>query len=105
MGRKKKDAQVVSNHFNPSAHWVISEEWMANGRHLVKGTEVSIRGERGRFQFVKHVYNPNTGSEWVDVVGGPNNVRQFRSFAVDRIRTVHYKNKIRPSKPKKKDVE
>lgn len=105
MGRKKKVPSAPSNHFNPSAHWVVSEEWTANGRHLVKGTEVSIRGERGRFQFVKHVYNPNTGSEWVDVVGGPANVRQFRSFSADRIKTVHYKNKIRQPKPRKKDVE
>ncbi len=104
MPRKKK-TPVESTHFNPSAHWVISEEWTANGRRLVKGTEVSIRGERGRFLFQRHVYNPKNESQWVDVVGGPNGVKQFRSFAVERIKTVHYKNKIRPSKIKKKDVE
>lgn len=106
MGRKKKDTIESSTpRFNPSAHWVVSEEWTANGRNLVKGTEISIKGERGRFQFIKHVYNPKTGGEWVDVVGGPANIKQFRSFSVDRVKTVHYKNKIRPPRPKKKDVQ
>jgi hypothetical protein len=77
---------------------VISEEWTTQGRNLVKGTELSIRGERGRFQFIRHVYNPKLDVEWVDVIGGARGAKQFRSFAPVRIKTVHWKNKIRPKK-------
>ena len=97
MGRKKKPS-VISTRNDPSAHWVISEEWVANGRNLVKGTELSIRDERGRFQFVRHVYNPRLDVEWIDVVGGPNGSKQYRSFNPHRIKRVHWKNKIRPKK-------
>jgi hypothetical protein len=102
---KRKKAINRDERLNPSAHWVISEEWTVHGRKLAKGTEVSIRGERGRFQFIRHVYNPRIDVEWVDVVGGPKEAKQFRSFSPDRIKTVHWKNKIRPTKIDKKDVE
>jgi hypothetical protein len=97
MGRKKKSL-VISTRNDPSEHWVISEEWTANGRNLAKGTELSIRDERGRFQFVRHVYNPKLDVEWIDVVGGPNGTKQYRSFHPERIKRVHWKNKIRPKK-------
>jgi hypothetical protein len=70
---------------------------MANGRNLVKGTELSIRDERGRFQFIRHVYNPRLDVEWIDVVGGPNGSKQYRSFNPQRVKRVHWKNKIRPN--------
>lgn len=104
MGRKKKPTHAA-DYVNPSAHWVVSEEWTTHGRNLIKGTEVSIRGERGRFQFVRHVYNPKNEKEWVDVIGGPTGTKQFRSFHPERIKTVHWKNKIRPNKVNKKAVE
>jgi hypothetical protein len=104
MGRRKK-VTPSENHIDPSAHWVVSEEWKVNGRNLVKGTEISIRGERGRFLFVRHVYNPKIDISWVDVVGGPRGIRQMRSFLPERIKTVHWKNKIRKPKPKGKAVE
>lgn len=104
MGRKKKPAHAA-DYVNPSAHWVVTTEWSANGRNLVPGTEISIRGERGRFKFQRHVFNPKNNREWVDVIGGPNGAKQFRSFAPEQIKTVHWKNKIRPTKVNKKDVE
>jgi hypothetical protein len=97
MARKKNPVQREER-LNPSSHWVISEEWTANGRNLAKGTELSIRDERGRFQFVRHVYNPRLDVEWIDVVGGPNGTKQYRSFHPERIKRVHWKNKIRPKK-------
>lgn len=69
--------------------WVESFEITANGRHVVPGTELKIRGERGRFRFLKHVSRPALGVEWVDVWGGPRHHEQLRSFRPDRIRTVH----------------
>jgi hypothetical protein len=104
MARKKKLTPAV-DYVSPSAHWVVSEEWTIHGRNLVKGTELSIRGERGRFQFIRHVYNPRIDVEWVDVVGGSKGTKQLRSFTPSRIKTVHWKNKIRKPKPKGKAVE
>jgi hypothetical protein len=91
MARKK---QAVKES-NPSEDWVISESILVNGRHVDAGTELTIKDERGRFKFVRHVYNPRLDVEWVDVVGGAKGARQYRSFRQDRIKRVHYKNKMR----------
>ena len=69
--------------------WIESREIVVNGRHVEPGVELKIRGERGRFRFVKHVSRPERGVEWVDVWGGPRHHAQLRSFRPDRIRTVH----------------
>jgi hypothetical protein len=104
MPKKKKPLQR-EEYLDPSSHWVISEEWTTHGRNLVKGTELSIRGQRGRFHFIRHVYNPKIDVEWVDVIGGSKGEKQYRSFNPASIKTVHWKNKIRPAKVNKKDVE
>lgn len=62
-----------------------------NGREVTPGTELKIRGERGRFRFMKFVRNGE--AEWIDLWGGPSGREQTRSFRVDRVATVHYKNK------------
>ena len=90
MARKK---QAVKES-NPSEDWVISESILVNGRHVDAGTELTIKDERGRFKFVRHVYNPHLDVEWVDVVGGAKGARQYRSFRQDKIKRVHYKNKM-----------
>lgn len=95
MGRKKKNGVETPD---LSAHWVRTETFMANGRHIEKGTELSIQGERGRFKFVQHVYNPNLDVEWIDVVGGKKGIKEFRAFRPTQIKRVHYKNRIRPDK-------
>jgi Na+-transporting NADH:ubiquinone oxidoreductase subunit NqrF len=77
---------------NPNPSWVETYEIQVNGRNITQGTEVSIRGERGRFRFMKHVKTDT--AEWVDVVGGVKGVKMWRSFRVDRVKTVHRKNKI-----------
>jgi hypothetical protein len=88
MAKKK---QVVDDVVRPNAHWIISEEIQINGRNVVKGTELKISGERGRFRFVKHVLNGEI--EWIDVHGGRKGAENMRSFRPDRVKTVHYKNK------------
>jgi hypothetical protein len=95
MGRRKKPSVETPN---LSAHWVRSETFMINGRHVQKGTELSIKGIRGRFKFIQHVYNPRIDVEWIDVVGGPRGVKEIRSFRPSEVRRVHYKNKLRPEK-------
>jgi hypothetical protein len=97
MARKKKPAQETPN---ISAHWVRSDTFIANGRHLEKGTELSIQGERGRFRFIQHVYNPNLDVEWIDVVGGKKGVNEMRAFRPEKIKRVHYKKKLRESHKK-----
>lgn len=95
MGRKKKP--VVKEN-NPSEDWVISFSITVNNRNIENGTEVSIKDERGRFQFIRHVYNPNVDVEWIDVIGGKKGVREIRSFRPDRIKRVHWKKIMRPTK-------
>lgn len=69
----------------------VNTELQVNGRHVAPGTELSIKNERGRFRFVKHVVTATT--EWIDVWGGVKGREQMRSFRPDRIKTVHYVNK------------
>lgn len=69
--------------------WIESREAVVNGRRLAPGTEVSIKGERGRFRFVKAVSRPEAGVEWLDFWGGPRKREQLRSFYPERVRRVH----------------
>lgn len=92
MGRRKKTKKTVAD-IHPD--WVISEEMQINGRNVVVGTELSILNERGRFKFLKHVKTPT--AEWIDVIGGPDKYRMCRSFRPERVKRVHWKNKMRAS--------
>ncbi len=90
MARKKKETGPVAP--KPCDSWEILTEMQINGRNVSKGTELKISGERGRFRFLKFV-KTEKGVEWVDVYGGPKGAEAIRSFRLDRIKTVHYKNK------------
>ena len=70
--------------------WEVSYEMQINGRKVESGTELKIKGERGRFRFIKHVTTPTT--EWIDVWGGPKHAPAWRSFATEKVARVHYKN-------------
>lgn len=87
---QRKAKKITPNPFG----LVINDTFKFNGRTLTKGTEVSIRGQRGRFRFVGHVVNPN-GNEWLDFIGGKKGCEAWRSFAADDIRTVHRINRTR----------
>lgn len=89
MPRRKKVMDALTG---PIAEWKIKTELQINGRHVTKGTELKIRGERGRFRFVKYVYNPELDVEWIDVWGGPKKMPAMRSFRLDQVQRVHYKN-------------
>lgn len=93
MGRRKKKQSNPLSEVHPD--WIISEEIQINGRNVVSGTELSITGERGRFKFIKHVQTPT--AEWIDVVGGATGHKAWRSFRSDRVKRVHWKNKMRES--------
>lgn len=85
MGRKKSN-------INLPADWHEHDHAEANGRHIGPGTEVSIRGERGRFRFLKRVTRDN-GLEWLDFWGGPKGAEAWRSFSASQVRRVHRINK------------
>ena len=89
MGRKRKSNLPEGP--KPNDSWVYQSEIQINGRNVVKGTELKISGERGRFRFLQHVTNHN-GVEWVDVWGGPKGAENCRSFYMERVKRVHYKN-------------
>lgn len=96
MARRRKSSSDLPPRHDPSAGWTRSTEYRVNGRVLTPGTEVSIRGERGRFRFQCHV-RTEAGTEWLDFIGGSKGVVMFRAFHEDRVRTVHYKKKLRES--------
>lgn len=73
-----------------SDNWIVSDECRVNNKIVLKGTEISIRGVKGRFKFVKHVVNGSY--EWIEVLG---NDMQFHSFRLDRVKTVHRIKKLR----------
>lgn len=88
MGRRRKPS--VPTGPRPNDAWVETTELQINGRYVSKGTEVKIKGERGRFRFIKHVKTETT--EWIDVWGGPKGAECMRSFRLEQITRVHYKN-------------
>lgn len=69
----------------------------ANGRELVPGTEVSIKGKRGRFRFVKES-TTSEGKTVLDFVGGTTGHEQWHSFYPDRVKTVHRVNRTRANR-------
>jgi hypothetical protein len=86
MARRKKTLTP-----GPINLWTVETSIQINGRNVQPGTELKIRGERGRFRFIKYVKTEKE-NEWIDVWGGSKGHEQWRSFKLDKVRTVHYKN-------------
>lgn len=84
-------------------HWVVEESIQINGRNVEVGTEISIKGESGRFRFLKKVTTPTTS--WIDCIGGKKGYETYRSFEISRIRTVHRINQTRANKKKEEKAE
>jgi hypothetical protein len=75
--------------------WTILERYQApSGRWLERGTELKIRGERGRFRFVEYVQNAN-GAEWLYV---RDRNQRYRAFRPERVTTVHMTTRMRGAK-------
>lgn len=71
--------------------WTVTNHYQApTGRWLDPGSEVHIKGERGRFKFVEHVSTPTT--EWVWV---RDKDRKHRAFIPSRISRVHVQQRMR----------
>lgn len=91
MPRRRKNDKPQAP--RPNDHWVVSDEYEANGRKIHRDTELSIEGQLGRYRFVRHVFNPANNAEWIDVIGGPKGYNVYRSFNPTKIKRVHWKNK------------
>lgn len=89
MGRKRKPQEPSAP--RPNAEWVYQTEIQINGRNVSAGTELKITGERGRYRFMRLVQTLE-GKEWIDVWGGPKGAEQWRSFRLEKVKRVHYKN-------------
>ncbi|AFN37766.1 hypothetical protein FGG44_gp78 [Mycobacterium phage MacnCheese] len=72
----------------PAVAEVERPEVIVNGKVLEPGAEVSIKGERGRFRFVKSA-RTSTGRVTCDFIGPDDNTKCWRSFYPERIKTVH----------------
>lgn len=73
--------------------WVIHWSLRANNREVVVGTELSLRGESGRYRFMRFVVGPR--SSWIDVYGGKSGHEMVRSVRPERIKRVHRDRKMR----------
>jgi hypothetical protein len=90
--RKSKNLNTANS------HWVISESLNIEGRlPLVVGREFRVKGERGRFRFLRAVYNPRNDKQWIDATHINKEKAQARSFSLDRVKVVHRKIHGRPS--------
>lgn len=78
-----------------NVNWTLTHAIKLRGRRVTPGVELSLRGERGRFRFERHVANSATGTEWLDL-RGPNG--EWRSVREERVRTVHRVAKARPAR-------
>ena len=99
MAKKKVNrSKFVPQHNQINDHWVSTPTYQVSERRTLEpGDEIKITQVWGtRFRFVRHVYNPQTETEWIDCIelhrGQP---AQHRSFRPERI-------KVLPKKRKKK---
>ena len=79
---------------------VANDEIKINGRTVNPNTEISIRGESGRFTFR---YSLRDGE--VTVWGGRPQHEQWRTFRIERVRTVHRKPSLRKNREALEEVD
>lgn len=79
-----------------SGGWEVVTETKINGRHVTKGTELTIRDHHGRnirARFIEHVTS-DSGATWITVAEierKSGTYRSTRSFSLDKVKTVHTK--------------
>lgn len=82
----------------PNPTFAHTPEIKVNGFAVTPGTEVKVVGLRGRWRYLGHTRNVETGAEWVDVrqVNGSTGrtLTGTRSVRPDRIAVVHRTRKV-----------
>lgn len=87
MPRKKTTTKPAG----PPQGWVVAEAYQLSPQITIsKGDECRIKGEQGKYKFMRHVINTNRTpeSEWVDLWGGSLGHEQWRSITIDRLKHV-----------------
>lgn len=79
---------------------VSKTEITINGRTVTPNTEISIRGESGRFTF-----HYSLRDDEVTVWGGQPQYEKWRTFKIDRVRTVHRKPRLRKNAEATEEIE
>lgn len=85
---------------NTTVERIAVDEIKINGRTVNPNTEISIRGETGRFTFR---YSRRDGE--VTVWGGRPQHEQWRTFRIERVRTVHRKPSLRKNREALEEVD
>jgi hypothetical protein len=79
---------------------VSQTEITINGRSVTPNTEISIKGETGRFTF-RYSLRPDEVTVW----GGQTQYEKWRTFKIDRVRTVHRKPRLRKNAEAVEEVD
>ncbi len=79
---------------------VSQTEITINGRKVTPNTEISIRGESGLFTF-----HYSLRDDEVTVWGGQVQYEKWRTFKIDRVRTVHRKPRLRKNAEAIEEIE
>ena len=82
----------VKRRVRPTTDLGHIETYTVNGKVMEKGTEVSIRGVRGRMRF-QYARELDSGKVELTFVQESVNRKSFRAFYPERVRTVHRINK------------
>jgi hypothetical protein len=95
-----EDLGMVEDSPQETVKRVSNTEITINGRTVVPKTEISIRGESGRFTF-----HYSLRDDEVTVWGGQPQYEKWRTFKIDRVRTVHRKPRLRKNAEGSEEME
>lgn len=103
---RTKNVKTTKAPVGPPPGWLVAEMYQISPQvTLFKGDECRIKGEQGKYKFIRHVINTNLRphSEWIDLWGGSHGHGQWRSVRVERIKHIPKKRprkKKEPQSPK-----
>lgn len=92
MGRRKKYVSPIKNKFDRKQEYMLE-----TGRTIEHGETIKITGEHGgKFRFLEHVTNIETGAEWIDCFELHQGIPAgWRSFRCDRIKPLPKKSRTK----------
>lgn len=71
----------------------VTAHWLRRGRIVPQGTELSLKGTRGRWRLRGHVVLAD-GREWLELVSPTHG---YLAVTPERVRVVHRKGVLRPA--------
>ena len=88
---RREAAGAVNNKRKVKQELDHMHEFTIGRKTLVPGTEVSLRGKRGRYRF-QYARKTSGGLDELTFVGGPSGREQFVSAYPDKVSRVHRSN-------------